>query len=65
MGSKDAKKILHIKEAIDKRLKEIYAEDSLEPNLKEMRTLEYIMCLVEADPNNEDYAMSCLIRMYD
>lgn len=60
-----SKKIAYIKTAIDERLKEIYAEDTNPACLKEMRTLEYLMCIVEADPDNEDYATSCLIRMYD
>ncbi len=62
---KHVKKLSFIKDAIDNRLKEIYKENTSEAHLKEMRTLEYLMCIVEADPDNEDYATSCLIRMYD
>ncbi|CCV64322.1 hypothetical protein BN85407450 [Alteracholeplasma palmae J233] len=61
--NKDAKKLAVIKEALDKRLRELYKEARTEI-CKEAQTLEYIMCLVEADPDNEEYATSCLIKMY-
>ncbi|NLK12495.1 MAG: hypothetical protein GX312_02780 [Candidatus Phytoplasma sp.] len=58
------KKLEIIKDAIDKRLRELY-EDKKSEVCKEAQMLEYLMCLVEADPDDEGYATSCLIRMYD
>lgn len=62
--SKEQRKIAAIKDAIDERLKTLYQENEGKIS-KEMGTLEYLMCLIEADIDSPDYAQSCLIKMYE
>lgn len=52
-----------LKDAIDKRLKTLYAKDETE-QCNEAKTLEYLMCLIEADSDDEEYATKCLRQMY-
>ncbi len=57
------KRIQTIKDAIDKRLKTLYGKTDTE-QCNEAKTLEYLMCLIEADSDDEDYASHCLRQMY-
>jgi len=60
MGTKD--KLIAIREVVLARLKEVYKQDEF---AKEAKTLEYIMCILEADEKTVDFAKECLIRTYD
>ncbi|MBN3490121.1 hypothetical protein JV173_01200 [Acholeplasma equirhinis] len=60
MGTKD--KLAAIREAVLARLKEVYKKDEF---AKEAKTLEYIMCIIEADDKLVDFAKECLIRTYE
>jgi len=60
--TKDTKKINAVKEAIDKKLRELYELEK--KSTPEIKNLEYLMCLIEADPDSPDYALSCSINMY-
>jgi|GEM_PF-6756339 len=59
--NKEQKKLSAVKEAIHQRLEDLYKTKEL---IEEVKTLEYLMCLIEADPDSPDYAHSCLISMY-
>lgn len=56
-------KLAYLKDAIDKRLKTLYAQDE-EAKSNETKTLEYLMCIIEADANDDEYATKCLRVMY-
>ncbi len=56
-------KLDYLKQAIDKRLKTLYVEDQ-EAKSNETKTLEYLMCIIEADANDDEYATKCLRAMY-
>ena len=45
-------KLAYLKDAIDKRLKTLYAQDE-EAKSNETKTLEYLMCIIEADANDD------------
>ena len=62
--NKEQRKLTAIKDAIDERLTALYKENQGRIS-KEMGTLEYLMCLIEADVDSPDYAQSCLIKMYE
>ncbi|MFA6801111.1 MAG: hypothetical protein WCR19_03285 [Acholeplasmataceae bacterium] len=57
------KKLQVLKDAIDKRLKTLYQKDETE-RCNEAKTLEYLMCIIEADANDDEYATKCLRVMY-
>jgi len=59
----EQKKLATLKEAIDKRLKVLYGNETLEKS-NEAKTLEYLMCIIEADADDDDYATKCLRVMY-
>lgn len=52
-----------LKDAIDRRLKTLYQTEELETS-NEAKTLEYLMCIIEADANDDEYATKCLRAMY-
>ena len=55
-------KLKHLKNAIDQRLKTLYKDEESEKS-NEAKTLEYLMCIIEAD-TDEDYAENCVRAMY-
>ena len=59
---KNEKKLAALKDAIDKRLKTLYETENYEKS-NETKTLEYLMCMIEAD-QDDDYANTCLRVMY-
>jgi hypothetical protein len=56
-------KLNHLKKAIDKRLKTLYQTEEMEKS-NEAKTLEYLMCIIEADSDDDEYATKCLRAMY-
>jgi hypothetical protein len=61
--TKNDKVVAAVKAAIDEKLHELYAANNGKITA-EMRTLEYLMCLIEQDPDSPDYANSCIVKMY-
>lgn len=56
------KKLAALKKAIDQRLQSLYLNDETAQS-NEAKTLEYLMCMVEID-NEDDYASKCLRKIY-
>ncbi len=56
------KKLKALKKAIDQRLASLYQDEETEKS-NEAKTLEYLMCMIEID-NDDEYATKCLRKIY-
>ncbi len=56
------KKLAALRKAIDQRLQSLYRLEETEKS-NEAKTLEYLMCMIEID-NDDEYATKCLRKIY-